>query len=237
MSVALNRTAVILLASGLSRRYGRKDKMLASLGGRPLVEHAAGVVAGLDALARVAVCPADSKEVGERLGGRFVIALNKEPKSGLGHSIAVGVQVALQFRPDAMLFVMADMPFVEEAMLHALLKSLGGRGGADIVHSGGADGVRSPTAFGAACFEALAKLDGDDGAKSVVRDGGFKVVGIAAPAPLLIDVDTKEDLDLAERQLSIRAEHTAKAPAARPKPAPVDLSQYQLGPRPRVARR
>ena len=121
MSVALNRTAVILLASGLSRRYGRKDKMLASLGGKPLAEHAAGVVLGLDALARVAVCPADRREVGERLSGRFVIALNNAPKSGLGHSIALGAQVALQFKPDAMLFAMADMPFVDAPLLREIM--------------------------------------------------------------------------------------------------------------------
>ena len=29
----MNRTAIVMLASGLSRRYGRRDKMLAELGG------------------------------------------------------------------------------------------------------------------------------------------------------------------------------------------------------------
>jgi len=54
------------------------------------------VVAGMDALVRVAVCPADHKEIGEHLIDRFVIAVNKRPKDGLGHSIAVGVKVALE---------------------------------------------------------------------------------------------------------------------------------------------
>jgi len=241
MSVPINRTAVILLASGLSRRYGRKDKMLANLGGKPLVEHAGGVIAGLDALVRVAVCPADSKEIGERLIGRFVIAVNKKPKSGLGHSIAVGVQVALQFKPDAMLIAMGDMPFVEQDVLHNLMSHLGGHGGADIVHSGGADGVRTPTAFGPATFDALAALDGDDGAKSVVRSGAFSVLGVAAPAPLLFDIDTKEDLDLARAQLAIREKYAranaAPAKPGRPAPPPIDLSQYRAGAREQVVRR
>src|SRR5262245_9748992 len=120
MSVAMNRTAVVLLASGLSRRYGRKDKMLVTLGGKPLVEHAGGVAAKLHPLTRIAVCPSNPKDVSEKLRGQFVIAVNKDPKGGLGHSIAVGARVALQFKPDAMLFVMADMPFIETPMLREL---------------------------------------------------------------------------------------------------------------------
>lgn len=202
----MDRTAVVLLASGLSRRYGRRDKMLADLGNRPLVEHAASVVTEVNSLARVAVCPADRPAIGERLIDRFVIAVNKKPKFGLGHSIAVGVQVALQFKPDAVLLVMGDMPFLESWVLEALLHRLGS-GGADIVHSGGANGPRPPTAFGPACFERLAALDGDDGAKGIIGQSGFNVVGFGAPSPLLLDVDTRDELDLARAQLAVRERH------------------------------
>jgi CTP:molybdopterin cytidylyltransferase MocA len=179
------------------------------------------------------VCPADRKEIGERLNDRFVIAVNKKPKNGLGHSIAVGVQVALQFKPDAMLFVMGDMPFVEEPMLRGLISQLGGHGGADIVHSGGAGAVSPPTAFGPACFKALAALDGDDGAKSVIRSGGFNVTGAATAAPLLADVDTKEDIEFARSQLAIREKYPTLSEVSescdRAAAPPTDLSQYRAG--------
>ncbi len=240
MTIAMSRTAIVMLASGLSRRYGRKDKMLAELGGRPLIEHAAGVVAGVNALVRVAVCPADRKEIGERLIDRFVIAVNKKPKMGLGHSIAVGVQVALQFKPDAVLLVMGDMPFVEEWLLRDLVSGLG-VGGAEVVHAGASDGVRPPTAFGAVCFGALAKLDGDDGARQVVKSGAFKVTAIAAPLPLLVDVDTKNDIEIAREQLRIREQHrelaSARATHERPTVAPISLSQYRAGLSEQVVRR
>ena len=230
MSVAMKRTAVVLLASGLSRRYGRKDKMLAELGGKLLVEYAGDVVAKLNTLTRIAVCSAEPKDVSENLNKHFVVAINKAPKAGLGHSIAVGAKVAMQFKPDAMLFVMADMPFIEAAMLRELVSRLGGRDGADIVHSGGADGVRSPTAFGAACFAALTKLDGDDGAKSIVKSGAFRVAGIGAAAPLLVDVDTRHDLKAAEEQLAIRKRHRATT-----KPRPVKAKPKRRLPRSRFA--
>ncbi len=206
MKLSMQRTAVILLASGLSRRYGWRDKLLEDLGGKRLVEHAAGVISGLDALARIAVCPTDRKEIGERLIDRFVIAVNKRPKSGLGHSIAVGVDVAMKFKPDAVLLCMADMPFIEDWVLEGAVSRLS-ESGADIVHSGGHDGVSPPTAFSSACFQSLLALDGDDGARQVIRQGGYNVIGMSAPAPLLADVDTRDDLDMARSQLAIRERH------------------------------
>ncbi len=211
--VPLNRTAVILLASGLSRRYGWRDKLLEDLGGKPLFEHAAGVVSGLEALARIAVCPGDKKDIGERLINRFVIAVNKQPKSGLGNSIAVGVDVAMKFKPDAVLLCMADMPFIEPWVFEKVISQLGGESNIEIVHSGEPDGVRPPTAFSSACFKALLVLNGDDGAKRVIGQGGFNVAGASIPAPLLADVDTREDLMLARQQLAIRKKHGLEEPA------------------------
>lgn len=205
MSVAMNRTAVVLLTSGLSRRYGSKDKMLADLGGQPLVEHSAHAIAQLDPLARVAVCPSERPQIGERLINRFVIAVNKKPKLGLGRSIAVGVNVALQFKPDAILLAMGDMPFMEPWVFEAVVGRL--TKGVDIVHAGSADRPHPPTAFGPATFDALAALDGDDGAKRIIGQGGFNVVAFNAPTALLLDVDTREDLELAQSQLKIRKRH------------------------------
>lgn len=212
MTIPLDRTAIVLLASGLSRRYGRRDKLMATLGGKPLIEHPARVVAGLHALTRVAVCPHDRHEIKDRLASRFVIALNKQPKHGLGHSIALGAQVALQFKPEAIIFCMGDMPFIEPWLFDALLAGLAN---ADIVHSGAAARVHPPTAFGPACFDDLRQLDGDDGAKRIIGQGAFRVASLSAPAPVLVDVDTREELAYAERQLTLREQYVD---AVRPGP-------------------
>jgi molybdenum cofactor cytidylyltransferase len=209
MIVPMERTAVILLASGLSRRFGQKDKLLADLNGAPLIDHAAGELAQLNALTKIAVCPHDNRLLGERLHDRFVIAVNKKPKMGLGHSIAMGVSVAMQFKPDAVVLAMGDMPFIERPVIQSVVGHLGHEG-ANIVHCGEVQGTRPPTAFDRACFEALKELDGDDGAKSIVTGGRFRVVGIGAPAPLLADIDTKEDLELARRQMAIRSRYTLR---------------------------
>lgn len=210
MIIPIQRTAVVLLASGLSRRFGSKDKLLADLNGKPLVDYAAGELSQLDALTRIAVCPHDKRELGERLHDKYVIAVNKKPKRGLGHSIAVGVSVAMQFKPDAVVLAMGDMPFVEAPMIQNVVGHLGEQG-ANIVHCGELRGTRPPTAFDRACFDALKELDGDDGARAVVAEGRFRVIGLSAPSPLLHDIDTKDDLALARQQMAIKQRYLGAA--------------------------
>ena len=234
MSVPLGRAAIILLASGLSRRYGNRDKLTANLGGKHLIEHSASELAKLPALTRVAVTPSDRHDLKEHLINRFVIALNRKPKHGLGHSIAVGVQVALQFKPDAIVICRGDMPFIEGWLVEALLAKIGE---ADIVHAGAADRVHPPTAFGAACFDQLKSLDGDDGAKRIIGQGGFRVTSLGAPSALLVDVDTREELDFAKRQLALRDEIVLRAsrPVSHagapmePTPDPVPMGRLGAG--------
>lgn len=238
MSVPLNRVVAILLASGLSRRYGRRDKLMARLGHKHLIDHSADVIASLPVLARVAVCPPDHHNIRDRLAGRFVLALNEKPKQGLGHSIAVGVQVALQFKPDAIVVCMGDMPFTEPWLIEALTTKLGD---ADIVHAGAPGRVHPPTAFAAECFDQLSKLDGDDGAKRIIGQGGFRVLGLNAPSPLLLDVDTREELDFARRQLDVRDKYPQPQVAPEPAtpyptpPKPLSATDEQAQPTPRRA--
>ena len=235
MSVPLDRVVVMLLASGLSRRYGRRDKLMARLGYKHLIDHSADIIASLPALARVAVCPPDHHNIRDRLAGRFVIALNRKPRRGLGHSIAVGAQVALQFKPEAIVVCMADMPFIEPWLIQALPARLGD---ADIVHAGAPDRMHPPTAFAAACFDQLRKLDGDDGAKRIIGQGGFRVLGLNAPAPLLLDVDTRDELGFARKQLDVRERYLASAPAeiqSAASPASKTVSEEQALPTPRRA--
>lgn len=207
MKVPLQRTAVVLLASGLSRRFGWRDKLMAPLRGRPLLDHAASEISALSPLARIAVCPSNKSSIAERLADRFVIAVNKKPSEGLGTSIAVGAQVAQQFRPDAVVFCMADMPFVEKDLVLDLVDRIGGPNDVQIVHAGGSDGARPPTAFHASCLPLLQQLGGDEGAKRILTDPRFRVQAINAPKPMLMDVDTQEDLKLADEQMAIRLRH------------------------------
>ncbi len=201
------QTVAILLASGLSRRFKRRDKLMQDLGGMPLVEHSAGRLAEMNFLARVAVCPPRSDMLRSRLDGRFIIAPNASPEAGLGVSISVGVRVAMQFRPAAVLLCLGDMPFVEAASFSALLQRFYADENIDIVHSGEEGGQRPPTVFGRSCFESLQVLTGDQGAGALVQRSAHSSVAFGLPEPELFDVDTSFDLETARQQWQLRQRH------------------------------
>lgn len=204
MSDVFDKTVAILLASGLSRRFKRKDKLLQDLGGKPLFEHMASRLAAFEFPARIAVCPPRSHDLRDQLDGRFIIAPNVSPESGLGVSISVGVRVAMQFRPEYVLLVLADMPFVESASIARLISTAEADPGLDIIHSGRGDAVRPPSLFQQRCFEPLQVLKGDSGAGSLVGRPGFRSVGLSVAEPELLDVDTAFDLDTARAQWAVR---------------------------------
>lgn len=208
--IPLSRTAIIMLASGRSRRFGWRDKLIQTLGGKPLLEHAATTLSGLDALAKIAVCPSDHPRIGEMLHDRFVIAVNKHSREGMGRSIATGMDVALQFKPDAVVVCMADMPFIESSTVTSIVERLG-RGGVNIAHAGQHPGARPPSAFDSYCFDALRCLQGDEGARRVISMDRFRVVGVNAPAPTLVDVDTKDELEFARQQMKLREQYLKRA--------------------------
>lgn len=204
MTGAGDQTVAILLASGLSRRFKRRDKLLQDLGGKPLVEHTASVLSGMDFLARVAVCAPRNDPLRSRLEGRFIIAPNASPEAGMGVSISVGVRVAMQFRPQSVLLCLADMPFVEPSSIEALLRHFAEGVDVDVVHAGHGDTARPPAVFGRACFEPLQVLTGDQGAGKVVRRPDIRSEGLGMSETELFDVDTQFDLETARQQLQVR---------------------------------
>jgi molybdenum cofactor cytidylyltransferase len=115
----LERTSVLLLASGLSTRFGAGDKLLAPLQGKPLVAHAANLAATLPFAARLAVVPEEDGPLARLLGG-FRLVRNPDPAAGRESSLRLGLRAALDEGPEAVLVLLADMPFVTAAHIERL---------------------------------------------------------------------------------------------------------------------
>ncbi|MBY8823956.1 nucleotidyltransferase family protein [Sphingomonas colocasiae] len=179
--IAADRVAAILLAAGGSARFGPADKLHAELDGRPLVTHAAALIAGFGFGGLVAVCARTTVTL---LPG-FDIVINDASERGQSHSIRLGVAHALEQDVDAVLVMLGDMPFVPASHLRALLAS----DGAIIASS--LDGQAMPPAlFSRDAARALLALEGDRGARGLLR-GAVLVPGDAA---MLADIDRPSDL-------------------------------------------
>ncbi|ATE64968.1 nucleotidyltransferase family protein [Rhizorhabdus dicambivorans] len=183
----------ILLAAGSARRMG-EDKLLADLGGRPLVEHAleAILAAGL-AGPLVAVAPGSM--LVERWGTKARCVEVADHALGMGHSLAAAIEAAPLEWSAAIVFL-GDMPFVRPDTL----AMLAGRAMPNAIVRpafGGEPG--NPVLWGREHFPALARLTGDQGGRALLRALPVQLLECGDPG-VLIDVDTPEALAEARRR-------------------------------------
>ena len=185
------RFGVVLLAAGGSSRLGRAKQLLPYLG-RTLVEHAARTALASGAAEVVVVVGAEAAAVRAALAGlRVRIVENGEWAEGMGGSIARGV-AALGPDLDAAVVALGDQPRITPAHLRTLAERIGETGKPIVASS--YDGVLgAPCAFAREEFARLAALEGDVGARRLVRSGE-EPVEMVEFAGANLDIDTPEDV-------------------------------------------
>lgn len=178
-------TALILLAAGRSRRFGAADKLAQPLGDRPLGLHIAHTLQAMPFAARIAVvsqAPPDFAAYGSTL------VENAAPDEGISHSIVLGLEAARRHGVEAVMIALADMPCVTEAHFWRLFDAADGP--ETIVASSDGERPSPPALFGANWFHALSALQGDAGARTLIRRARHVIAG----PDELIDVDREEAL-------------------------------------------
>ncbi|VFU08156.1 nucleotidyltransferase family protein [Methylocella tundrae] len=194
----------IILAAGRSTRFSKDaqeaTKLVAVLRGKPLVRHVAE--AALRSVARpiVVVTGHRRAEVEAALQGLDLsFAINPDYAAGLSSSLKRGV-AALPTASAGALILLGDMPLVSSALIDRLIAAF--VHAADVApqnplaaapRRGGVRG--NPVLLSRALFPAVAKLDGDRGARALIDSIGKRLVecDVEDEAPL-IDIDTKEAL-------------------------------------------
>lgn len=178
--------AAVLLAAGLSRRFGDQDKLRVLLNGIPLGLHAARTLASLQIDHRIVVTGPAAMDWQD-----FTPVINEQQEAGIGRSLALGVRSARERGAGAVLVALADMPFVSRRHFVALLGAYAGPD--SIVATRHAARRMPPAVFGSAWFADLANLDGDVGAKHLLADARTLETDPAE----LIDIDSSADLTAA----------------------------------------
>ena len=185
----------ILLAAGSSRRFGSANKMLALLDGKPLVRHAAELLARIGFAELIVVTGPDADEVRAALAGldvRFVH--NARYLEGMGGSVATGIRAVATASMGA-LVSLGDMPRLDPALLRRLIETFE-RGGSDkIVFPSLPDGSqRNPVLWPRQLFAEVGALTGEQGAKAILRGHEAETIAVPASAEAFTDIDTPEDL-------------------------------------------
>lgn len=183
--IAADKVALVLLAAGRSRRFADGDKLTEPFLDKPLAYHVVTALEDVPFLARIAVVWDTALDFAA-LG--YEVVENPDPSLGLARSLFHGVSRARARGAEAVLVALADMPRVTAGHVYRLMDTFDGPDA--IIAS--SDGVRPmpPALFGAGQFDALLALEGDAGARDLVRAGHHVVTSAAE----LVDIDTLEDL-------------------------------------------
>lgn len=177
--------ALILLAAGHSRRFDG-DKLSEPFLDKPLAYHVVTALENVPFRVRIAVV-SDTELDFAALG--YDVVENPDPSLGQARSLCHGVTRARDLGCDYVLVALADMPRVTAAHIMRLFDAANGED--TIVAS--SDGVRPmpPALFGKGLYDELLDLDGDEGARELIKRGRHVVT---TPAEL-VDVDTRENLE------------------------------------------
>ena len=172
----------LLLAAGASRRFGPQDKLLAPLGGRPLVTRAADALRGTPLDHRIAVIA--NPALAPLLEGVEIVLI---PPGQQSDSLRAGLAAAGQ--PDRLLIALGDMPDVTSAHLTRILTAA-----TDNLPACSHDGTAPlpPACFPQARLADLQHLTGDQGAARLLHDLPSTQY-INAPS-LLRDIDTPDQI-------------------------------------------
>jgi molybdenum cofactor cytidylyltransferase len=180
------KTALILLAAGRSQRFGDVDKLEQLFLRKPLAFHVVTALEDIPFLTRFAVTNGTNLDFARR---GYRIIHNDAPEIGMSQSVKLGVASARDEGAEAVLIALADMPRVTANHIYRLLDAADSHDA--VVASSDGVNPRPPALFGAGQFEALLTLEGDEGARAMVRSGRH----VIAPEGELLDIDTPEDLE------------------------------------------
>jgi molybdenum cofactor cytidylyltransferase len=181
----------LLLAAGGSRRLGR-PKQLLDIDGISLIRRMALAALATDPAELIVTLGAEIDGCRAALRGLSWREVQvPDWTEGMGRSIAAGVQ-AIADPSLAILVLGVDQPALVAAHLRALV-ALGREQPGCAVASAYADTLGIPALFPAQWRPRLTALNGDQGARALLRAGDQPILSVAAPQ-LAVDIDTPADL-------------------------------------------
>ena len=189
------RIAAVVLAAGRSTRMGAVNKMIAEIGGKPLVRIAVEQALASRAGPVIVVTGHQRERVEAALAGlpvRFVH--NPDYADGLGTSLKTGI-AAVPEDADGTIVCLGDMPQVDAGLIDKLIAAFDPeRGGLVVVPS--IEGRRgNPVVWSRRFFHDLMAIQGDIGARHLIGQYAEAVVEVpVAGDAALTDVDTPESL-------------------------------------------
>jgi molybdenum cofactor cytidylyltransferase len=196
------RMAAVVLAAGRSTRMGAINKLIAEIGGRPLVRIAAEQALASRAAPVIVVTGHQREKVEAALAGlpvRFVH--NPDYADGLGTSLKTGI-AAVPEDADGAIVCLGDMPQVDATLIDRLLAAFDPERGALVVVPSIEGRRGNPVVWSRRFFPDLMTVSGDVGARHLIASYAEAVVEVpVAGEAALTDVDTPESFSAVKAEI------------------------------------
>ena len=185
--------SAIILAAGGSSRYGQ-CKQLINIDGSSLVRHAVNKLSSLFSHGRInVVVGANFRAVAQAISDLPVnIVYNDLWQTGLSSSLTAGIN-AVEPGCRAVMITLCDQVLVTENHLRQLVDCWI-EDPSGIIASGYADTLGTPAIIPAEYFPQVLALEGDAGAKSILKNNAGQVRTVSIPEAEF-DLDVPADLE------------------------------------------
>ena len=174
--------ACIILASGLSQRFGEADKLEADLCGQTVISH---VIETAKQVGFGEICVVSNRS----LSGEYRIVKNKNPEAGQGHALRLGLEATRKSNLEYCLILLGDMPLISSTYLKNMISKNSQK--QSIVSL--CESIRMPPAvFNRGAIDKILSLEPRKGAREIFN--ALNLQTIELPPEQALDVDTPEDL-------------------------------------------
>jgi xanthine/CO dehydrogenase XdhC/CoxF family maturation factor/molybdopterin-guanine dinucleotide biosynthesis protein A len=199
--------AAAVLAAGASRRLG-SPKQLVEIGEMTLVERSVSALLQSGAEHPLVILGSDHREVSRALRGLPVeIVVNEDWSQGLSSSIRVATREARRRGAAGLLLMLVDQPGVDASLSGRLVDHFRASQ-ADVAASSYPEGGGVPAVFASTTFDRLSTLEGDSGARDMIRSGELSVDLLPIdPGP---DVDTPADVEKASATCALMPDEDSR---------------------------
>jgi molybdenum cofactor cytidylyltransferase len=189
----MDNTAILILAAGNSTRFG-DIKQLLPFNGKTLLQHVIDEATGAGPDAVVVVVGANANTVSASIDNTYVeIVFNNHWQDGMASGIAAGVRRLSLLHDDLnnIIIGVCDQPFITSALFKQLHKTQSETQNG-IVGCSYAGTIGTPVLFTKKYFDQLLSLQGDEGAKKILKLHSLDVGTVNFPNGN-IDIDTESD--------------------------------------------
>jgi molybdenum cofactor cytidylyltransferase len=194
-STAGRHVAALVLAAGRSTRMGGPNKLLADIGGRPMVRIVVDEVLASRARPVIVVTGHQRERVEAALTGLPITFVhNANYADGLSTSLRAGI-AALPAEPDGAIVCLGDMPHVDAKLIDRLIAAFDPERGALVVVPTIAGKRGNPVVWSRRFFPDLASVEGDVGARHLIAGYQEAVAEVPTDTAALLDVDTPDALE------------------------------------------